>query len=268
MRPLAFRDYIRLRENISLPAKSLDQAAKDIKQQSLLQPVLAELFSEYMQCGGFPRAVIDFIKWKRVTTITERDILNWLRGDWMKAGKDEKYMKELLGVILRAKLTPLSWNNIARETSINSPHTVYSYVSTLERLFVIKVVELMGPDKKVYWRKAKKIHISDPLLYKVFSRYVHEKISEEVLAESIVAMHISRVAPIYYWHNGTEVDVIAEYNNSLYAYEIKWSFKRPTKNVPFKNLTILNKESIPVFLGILGNRNENIALDWTQISER
>jgi len=212
---------------------------------------LKEAFRKYMQTGGFPLSIIDYYRFKRVSLQTIRTYLNWMRGDWHRVGKSEKYMKEVISYILRARGTPISWNGIASETGINSPHTVKSYVEVLEDMFVAKVLHFIAPNMKVMYRKNKKVHFTDPLIYRVFGEYTEEKVDEDSLYEGVVASILGRKCPVFYWRNSTEVDVVCRIDHSLIGFEVASGLKRWSKPRFLRKAYLLDKNTMPLILSAL-----------------
>ncbi len=79
-------------------------------------------------------------------------------------------------------------------------------------MYCVKTLHILSPDFKVQYRKNKKIHITDPFLYRVFSYYTRENVLERNMVESVVCSHLSRKLETYFWRNKTEVDIVAVIN--------------------------------------------------------
>jgi len=253
MHPLSFSEYMERVHGVRTAKAgiaSLEDVERAMKANSLLLRRISRLFTSYMETGGFPLSIIDKAERGRVTQTTVRTYLDWLRSDWTKAGKSSRYMREVIAYILRSRLTPVSWLSIARETSIASPHTAQSYVETLEALFAVLVLNFITPDGRVHYRKNKKIHPADPLIYRVFSRYTRVEVLEESIAESILASHLARLAPVYYWRNQTEVDVVAVIEGRQLGFEAKWG-AAPWSRPKHMRTILLDREKLPLFLASL-----------------
>ena len=249
--PMSFSEYVEKFGKVKLKKISfnnIDEIERVIKANKIFSNSVSELFLKYLKSGGFPLAIIDIFSKGKISIKTIKTYLDWIKNDWNKAGKNEKYMKEIISYIIRARLSPISWLNIAKETSINSPHTAQDYIKILEDMFCVKVLNIVSPDLKILHRKNKKIHIFDPFLYKVFSYYTKEKVLEENIVESLVCSHLSRVSETYFWKNKSEVDIIAIKNKEQIGFEVKWSFKTWRKPKHLKKIFVLDKEKIPLFL--------------------
>lgn len=246
--PLTFNEYeksIKKRRIVEKPV-SLNNLGDLLDANRLLKKTIENDFQEYLATGGFPLSIKEY--YKRGTILESyKTYLDWLRTDIIKNGKSDKVARDLVGLIIRSRLSPLSWNTLGKEIGL-SPNTVRSYIEFLENIFFLKTQMFMDPNGKVYRRKNKKIHITDPFLYDMAARWTRENVTEEQKVESLVATHIARITEIYYWRNSTEIDIIIKTNdNKLYGIEVKWTLKPTITRRPIKTIT-LKKDDIPLFL--------------------
>ena len=249
--PLDFAEYVEKLGGIETkraPARDLDAVEKSAEANALYAARISELFARYLMTGGFPVPVREFFEEGKISTESKKTYLDWLRNDWGKAGKSDRYMKGVLSYLLRTRLAPVSWLGIAKETSIGSPHTAQSYVECLEDLMAVKVLNLITPDFKVLYRKNKKIHALDPFLYHVFSYYTGEKVLEETVVESVVVSHLVRVFETYFWRDGSEVDSVSIVEGEQVGFEVKWGPKIWRKPKHLKRVSLLSKENLALFL--------------------
>lgn len=245
--PVSFNEFVSQIKKV--PVKKYDFSENMIdsalKANKLFEKELMELFEIYLRTGGFPLAIKEFLVSGK-TWNAYRTYMDWLKTDIVRAGKSVKTVKEIITYILNARLTPISWNNMVRETSVSSPNTIRNYIEFLENLFVLKVLYWVSPDGKIKLRKNKKVHIIDPFLYDTLAKWARVNVFEEQKVESVVAMHLNRISDIFYWRNSTEVDVILRYEGKLLGFEVKWTVKTPSRK-PFRT-RILDKKTIPTFL--------------------
>ncbi len=254
LHPLSFSEYLSKVKKIKVYTSKLENIESFMKRwkaNETLQQRIMKAFNEYMCSGGFPLSVIDMQLSGNVSLETVQTYLNWMRLDWQRAGKNEKTMKEVVSAVLDARLNPVGWLTLAKATSAKSPATVESYIETLEKMMVAKTLYLITPDKRVQYRKNKKIHFTDPLIYRVLARYCRKKVYPETILESILAMHIARKYETYYWRNGTEVDVIALIEGKLIGFEAKTTLKPWRKPRFLKEALLLDKEKLATFLATL-----------------
>lgn len=196
-------------------------------------------------------AIQDLHRYGMVSTETERTYLDWMKGDWSKAGKSDRYMKEVLSYLARAKGTPVSWNNITTETSIDSPHTARSYVEVLEGMYAALILHNLRPDGKVEYKKNKKIHLVDPFIMKLASNYSGEEYSHEWAMEAVGASHIARTTEAFYWRGKTECDIVAMVDGRHIGFEVKTGIKRWRAPWHIKKSYLLDRDNIPIYLSAL-----------------
>jgi len=248
LHPLSFSQYAKALRNLETVKKDLTQAEYSMKANRVHRGLLNELFNKYLLTGGFPLPIEEMYTRNRISFETMKTYMDWLRNDFAKLGRNEAYMKEVLAYVVNARLAPVSWLSISKETSISSPHTTQAYVEDLEKLFVVKVLNLLGADSKVLYRKNKKIHIIDPFLYDTVCELVNVKPVEEDKLESVVAAHLSRRYPVFYWRNKTEIDIVTMVNNRQFGIEVKTVSRSWIKPKHLKDVLVLNKVEVPLFL--------------------
>lgn len=246
--PLDFSEYTLLFGKINLKQHKIKDAEKAMKANSMFSQTIQRLFTKYLKTGGFPLPIKELHTKNKITNKTLKTYLDWLKGDWRQIGKSDRHMKEIIAYILKARVSPVSWLSITQETSINSPHTTQSYVETLEDLFAVKTLNMISPDYKILYRKNKKIHFIDPLLYHIFSYYTQEEVLEETIVESAVISHLTRIADTYFWRNTSEVDAISIIDEKQIGFEVKWGVRPWKKPRHLEKAVLLNKNNLPPFL--------------------
>lgn len=250
--PLSFASYVEALAKLPLiRGKGVVGALEAARANRVYAERLSELFQGFIASGGFPAALKDYAKYGRVSEDTRRSLLDWLKVDWARAGRSDGYMKEVLGFILRSRCSPVSWLGVAKNTSMGSPNTAQVYIETLENLLVARVLELVDASGRVQHRKNRKIHFTDPLLYHVFSGYTSTPVDEACLVEAAAAVHLGRIAPVYYWRNSAEVDVVVVESGALTGVEVKWGYHPSSKPRHLTRYVALDRELIPVFLASL-----------------
>lgn len=246
--PLSFSEYLEKFWKLELKKGEFKKVESCMKANKIFSKTIENAFKNYLITGGFPLPIIDFFDRGKVRNETIKVYLDWLRNDWRKIGKDEKYMKEVISYILRAGNSPISWLNIAKNTSISSPHTAQSYVHALESLMVVKILNLIQPDFRIMYRKNKKVHILDPFIHNALSYFTKVEVDEGVKVESLTASHLSRIFETYYWKNRSEIDIVAIVNGQQVGFEVKWGFKSYVRPRHLRKIFVLDKKTLPVFL--------------------
>lgn len=253
MMPLNFSRYSEVFSGIRPASGDIAYIERNVQANKIYSETLHNLFLQYMKTGGFPLAIRDYHRNGKILPSTLKTYLDWMRGDWLKAGKNEKYMKEVISYIIRARGTPISWNGISAETSIKSPHTAQDYVGVLQETFSAIVLNLLAQDSRIMYRKNRKVHFSDPLLFRIFSDYAGVQHSEDWLVEAMTASMVSRQCPVYYWRNSSEVDVVCKLGGEQVGFEVTWGLKRWKKPNHIKRGYLLDRENIHLYLASIGD---------------
>jgi len=251
LHPLDFATYIRIRSGLDIKSGSVLRLERNIDANKLYSRTLRELFEEYLNCGGFPRSIQDYARLKKVTLETSRTYLDWLRSDWSRVGRSDKYMKEILTYLIRAHGTTISWNSISTQTSINSPNTVRSYIETLEDIHSALILNFIAADSKVDYKKNKKVHFTDPFIFKIISNYTNIDCPEDWIHEAIVASHLSRSYPVYYWRNHNEVDIVCLDKKRQIGFEVTKGIKRWKAPWHIKKSHLLDRSNLHLYLSAL-----------------
>lgn len=171
--------------NLETARSNLTEIKYSMKTNKVHQNLLNEFFNKYLLTGGFPLPIEEMYTIGRISFETRKTYIDWLKNDFVKLGRNEAYMKEILAYIVGTRLAPISWLSISRETSISSPHTTQAYVEDLEKLFVVKILNFLNVDSKIIYRKNKKIHIIDPFLYDTICELVNMKPIEDDKLKSV-----------------------------------------------------------------------------------
>ena len=256
--PLNFFEYVKI-FNLNLVESNLDitpDVEKVIQPNLIYKNRIRQLFNDYLSSGGFPLTIQDYYRTRKIETKTKRTYLDWIRGDIRQIKKNEMYMKEIFAYLLHSRGSAISWQSIAQNTSINSPHTSQSYIEALKSMYLVEILYQISPTGKILYRKNKKIHFIDPFIIKVLAEYTKTTVLEENIVENIVAAHFSQKFLTYFWKNNSEVDIIALIKRNQVGYEIKWGPKRWKKPLHLKNCYKLSKDSIPVFLASINWKKE------------
>ncbi len=249
--PLSFSEYVAITRGVEPVTGGMEDIEKNVKGNVIHTSLLKDAMNSYLVSGGFPLAVRDFHRYGTVSPETMKTYLDWVRGDWNRAGKSEKYMKEILAYVMRAKGTPISWNGIASETGVNSPNTTRSYVEVLEGTFSALILHMLSPDSRILYRKNKKIHFTDPLLFRIFSEYTKVELSTDWLMEGVAASILGRRCDIFYWRNSTETDIVCLQEGKQIGFEVTTGIKKWKKPRHIHKAYLLDRENIHLYLASL-----------------
>ena len=142
---------------------------------------------------------------------------------YVKRGKQEAYLREVLSAIVRRYTSQFSWNGLAPDLSIDHPKTVADYVGLLERMDAVAVVPALREDRLgAAPKKAKKLMFCDPFILHAVRAWLEpstDPFNDQILGlardpvwasqcvEACVANHLRRYVPTYYIKGQGEVDV-------------------------------------------------------------
>lgn len=270
MLPLSFREFLNIvgKDLIGKIGKIEDLEINGILRECgkalPLIDKLNEYFEKYIECGGFPLAVKSLLEKGRIGGEVEDTYLSWIRGDIAKLKRSESIAKRVIKALIEKSSSTISYLSIAKEFEIKSHKTVFQYMDILEKLFLLKVLYFIEPNKGVeVFYKERKAYLTDPFLYRIFSSWCLTKIPEKsIIVESIVASHLARKFNIGYWRNRREIDVVA-FGRGMVGFEVKYREKAPAEKIgvgKIRNVITLTKNEfnedklkipVSIFLGSL-----------------
>jgi len=229
MYPLSFREFIKIADDrlADKIEKIKDLNITEITDKCFkMRPWIEELndlFELYLKCGGFPLAVKSLLEHGYILNEVKEVYISWLRGDLIKLKRNESLAKRILKAIIEKSPSIITWNNVAKEFEIRSHKTVFHYIDLFEKLFLVKVLYYFDPNRGILnYTKGKKVHLTDPFLYQVFSEWCLTKRPDKfAVIESIVASHIARKYRVGYWKNKLEIDVVVLIDDKLFGIEVK-----------------------------------------------
>ncbi len=238
--PMSFSEYINLikpeiaRKIKKITKLSVKEINKSASEANLFDSELKILFQQYLITGGFPLVINEFFSNKKIPDYVYEIYMNWIVGDIVKWGKQERILIQLLRSVILKQGSTISWDSLAKESEIKSHKTVSSYVEDLENMFVLLTLYFLRLDKKIPdFNKNKKLYITDPFIYNVFNRKIYFKENEidSSMIEAVAASNLARLVyrdlfpSIYYWKNKKEVDIILKIKNDVFPFEIKYQTK-------------------------------------------
>lgn len=146
LNPLSFREYLKLSENIDVPALTLDQILSDASEISsslvLENPTLYKSFLKYLQIGFYPFFIEDEVEYKNklfnaLDKIIAEDIPSLNKIEYTHLSIFRKFIAKLIyaRVPYQVNITALS-----KEFSISHP-TLNNYLTILEATKIIKPIK-------------------------------------------------------------------------------------------------------------------------------
>ncbi len=235
--PLSFRQAL-LVKNIFSGAR-LDEigSSQDISGEDM-EKLYGE-FDKYLLHGGYMTAINDMQGRGRILAATFATYSDWIRGDVMKRGKRENYLRELLSALITQYGSQTTWHSIASDTSIDHHATVSDYVGLLcgmEAVFINSAIvehKLCEAPKK-----ARKIFFSDPFILHSIKAWLEgvgdpfDGISKQLsqdsefagkLVEGVTVSQCRRKHRCFYIKAEREVDIAYLEGKTMHPVEIKWT---------------------------------------------
>ena len=260
--PLSFAEYAGLEKGCS-PTAFKEGLAGYVKPEELA--TLEALFETYLVHGGYLVAINELASEGSIGRSTFATYADWIRGDMLKRGKQEHYLREILEAILKRMGSQLTWNTLAGELSINHPATVADYVELLTRMDAVFVQKALREDKlRGAPKKARKVHFADPFIAHAARAWMnnsdnpYEQIVKPVLAdsetrsaivESCAASHFNRFYPTFYIKGAGEVDIAYVENGRFWPVEVKWARQVRSAEVKqaakYPNSVIAGRSGLP-----------------------
>ena len=88
-------------------------------------------FENYLKHGGYLTAINDLAAYNRINISTLITYADWIRGDVLKRGKSERYLKEFLNAVVKTYGSQVTWNALSHHVSIDHPRTIQDYAEIL-----------------------------------------------------------------------------------------------------------------------------------------
>lgn len=236
--PLSFSDTLRLRKVLS--ASKLDAIAKpDARVRPDTVVELLEAFDSYLLHGGYLTAINDIAREGRIVRSTLATYSDWIRGDVLKRGKRELFLREVLGAVVRRQGSQVTWNALAKDLSIDHPATVADYVDILTRMDILNLQAALREDTLTRApKKARKASFTDPFIHHAVRAWLEpqedpfdgqirpalaDPTSAAQLAEACLVSHLARLYPTHYIKAAGEVDVAYVRGRRFWPVEVKWT---------------------------------------------
>ncbi len=240
--PLSFLEATRLAARVSPRALDVlegDDAATLAALDGGAWDAVDAALTTYLVHGGFLPAMNDIAAHGRIVPATLATYADWIRGDFMKRGKQETYLREVLGALVARLGSHLTWNGLASELSIDHPATVADYVHLLAAMDAVFVQPALVEDKLTAApKKARKVWPADPFVLHAVRHWLvstPEPLVDAIqpwlvdprhaaaLVEGLAATHARRHWPTYYMKAAGEVDVVIVRGRRFWPIEVKWT---------------------------------------------
>ena len=236
LHPLSFREFVALEGRIEGVESGLPELSAMPDETVGL---IYDAFDRYLLHGGYLTAINDLAAHGAIGQSVLATYSDWIRGDVLKRGKQEAYLREILSAIVRRYASPVSWNGLVQDLSIDHPRTVADYVELLERMDAVAVLPALREDKLgPAPKKAKKLAFCDPFILHAVRAWLEpcpdpykdqivpllrDPVRSSRVVEACVAAHFRRSFPTYYIKAQGEVDIAYVRAGRCWPVEIKWT---------------------------------------------
>ncbi len=232
--PLSFSEFMKLKKK--LPA-DFDPTIPPSKKEIIK---IYQEFDEYLIHGGFLTAINEFSTERGIGEQTLATYSDWIRGDVIKRGKKEHFLREILSSIIKHYSTQISWRELVKALSIDHTQTAIDYVELLESMDAVFVQAALMEDKLVGApKKHRKFMFNDPFVFHAIQAWLNplenpfenqiKKTLENPdlvskLVEACVVSHFRRhYEKTFYIKAEQEVDVAYVDKNKFWPIEVKWT---------------------------------------------
>jgi len=170
--PLSFTDTVKLKKIVEDGQEQLSKTGLLGLPDSTIA-LLFSAFDEYLRHGDFLTAINDIAANGRILPATLRTYSDWIRGDMLKRGKQEQYLREIIMAVLKRYGSQITWNNLLADLSIDHPKTVADYVQLLAAMDAVFILPALQEDRLCAApKKAKKVFFTDPFIYHAMFNWI------------------------------------------------------------------------------------------------
>lgn len=259
--PLSFAETFLLKRKVTLTTMRALLGAAETPVPSLVDELFVE-FDRFLVHGGFMTAINDMEKHGRILPATLTTYSDWIRGDVLKRGKSEHFLREIVGAIIKRYGSQITWNSLAKDLSIDHPKTVADYMSLLSSMDAVFVQaalleDTLGPAPK----KARKVMFADPFIFHAmhnwmrpcadpFTEQIQATLAEPIesarLVEAVAVTQVRRRYPTFYIKARGEVDIAYVSKGRFWPIEIKWTGQLRPKDLRqaagYKNSRVFSRQ--------------------------
>lgn len=193
--PLSFKEFLQFKEQDRLLAGFTGKGS----------PALRNLFTQYMQFGGFPQIVLTPEEQDKIgllkdyySAIMEKDIVQ------RYSVRDVKKLKEFCLNLITNIAAPFSGYKSSKNQQISQP-TANKFLQYVEEVFLVQKTDFFSYSFTRQKGNPHKIYVIDPGLYQAVAFRFSENLGK--IFENMVYMEYRRRGQeIFYWKGKHEVD--------------------------------------------------------------
>ena len=245
LRPLSFREFVALEGKVTDLDDQFEEAF-DLPDPTI--DLIFDAFDRYLLHGGYLTAINDMAAHGAIRQSTLATYSDWIRGDVLKRGKQEAYLREVLSAIVTRytsqvtverpcagtcpSTTPRPWRTTSSYSSAWTPLPSFRHCgktnsvrrrrkprsSTFCDPFILHAVRA--------WLEPS----TDPFEHQVLAAS-QDPVWASQIVEACVANHFRRFYPTYYIKAQGEVDIAYVRDGRFWPVEIKWTSQMRPKTL-------------------------------------
>jgi hypothetical protein len=242
--PITFREFLK-NLGVHVDGKTMEEflflSAQDLKTLHLKNAFLKEYFLKYLNTGGFPKVIDDFLSVGRIGEQTKNIYRDFILGD------AEKYLGSRANILEIFRKLPaivgqrFSWNSLVDlfTGAIQSVDTVQKYLEYLGYSFILANIFFIDISRRtIRYKKQKKVYPCDKVIADIISEISGKEIGLPQLIEMFTLRHLTKDENLiphgmnlyngpFFWYSdrGNEIDFVYEHNGSLVPVEVKYQNK-------------------------------------------
>ncbi|MBA3661157.1 MAG: ATP-binding protein [Gammaproteobacteria bacterium] len=207
---------------------------KEIEQINLL-----EEFNQYLLHGGNLNAINDMAKSGKILDTTLKNYMHRLKKLILKHGRHENFLQEIFDAMIKHYDSPITWNELSHELSIEHPKTIQDYITLLATYDAVFIQSALGANQRdAAPKKARKLMFTDPFIFHAVRAWlnpVNDVFNTQIspiqndlalsakLVTACVITHFSRHFSTFYIKAQGMIDLAYLANNKVYPIVVHWN---------------------------------------------
>lgn len=229
--PLSFKTYLQLIYADTDFDISIDSPLPDLISMKNNINLKAEL-NNYLKTGGFPRVINEYKMHQYINDDIFIIYRAWIISELAKSDKKQYIAKRILGRCIANLSSDVSYNALAVDSGVGSHNTISDYLDFFNSAYILSTVYNYDIDqKRVSYRKNKKVYFNDPFIYAVIEAwltgkprqdydYLQQASPRSKIIENLVYLKLKQDNHDVYFHRSKgEIDFVV--NN--FIFEVKYS---------------------------------------------
>jgi len=221
-KPISFKSFTQLLypgSNLSMNPQSLEMDFIQLKKQINVQAD----FKVYLRTGGFPRVINEYYLNKAIDPDIYTIYRSWITSEIAKADKKEYIAKRVLERCIRSLSSDVSYHAFVEDAGVGSHNTIYDYIDFFIDAHVLSQINNIDfHQKRVNYRKNKKIYFNDLFIYATIDAWLTGKPSQDYsyfndacltsqLIENLVFLKLANdYHEVFYYKDRHEIDFVTD----------------------------------------------------------